>query len=213
MAIAGRGLTSRQVKAVGAVEIAVHGWDIAEACRCPRPIPPALATSILANEQWAWLAIVIVTVWQAAPGTIIIYLAGLQAIPTDIYEAGSLDGAGAWRQFRSLTLPLMVEPKVALVFALGAILALFATSGIGVFHAGVEQHWWQGPQACSGRVPAGLSAEELKKFLMGARMVRCDEIPWQMWNISMAGWNAILSGTLAIVLSLSVLNHIRAKSS
>ena len=67
-----------------------------------------LATSILANEQWAWLAIVIVTVWQAAPGTIIIYLAGLQAIPTDIYEAGSLDGAGAWRQFRSLTLPLMV---------------------------------------------------------------------------------------------------------
>ena len=67
-----------------------------------------LATSILANEQWAWLAIVIVTVWQAAPGTIIIYLAGLQAIPTDIYEAGSLDGASAWRQFRSLTLPLMV---------------------------------------------------------------------------------------------------------
>jgi uncharacterized protein (TIGR03086 family) len=48
VAIAGRGLTSRQVTAVGAVEIAVHGWDIAEACRCPRPIPPALATSILA---------------------------------------------------------------------------------------------------------------------------------------------------------------------
>ena len=67
-----------------------------------------LATSILANEQRPWLAIVIVTVWQAAPGTIIIYLAGLEAIPTDIYEAGSLDGASAWRQFRSLTFPLMV---------------------------------------------------------------------------------------------------------
>jgi uncharacterized protein (TIGR03086 family) len=48
VAIAGRRLTSRQVTAVGAVEIAVHGWDIAEACRCPRPIPPALATGILA---------------------------------------------------------------------------------------------------------------------------------------------------------------------
>jgi uncharacterized protein (TIGR03086 family) len=46
--IAGRRLTGRQVTAVGAVEITVHGWDIAEACRCPRPIPPALATSILA---------------------------------------------------------------------------------------------------------------------------------------------------------------------
>ena len=113
--------------------------------------------------------------------------------------------------FGLLTIPLMVEPKVALVFALLAILALFATAGIGIFHAGVEQHWWQGPQACSGRVPAGLSAEELKKFLMGARMVRCDEIPWKMWNISMAGWNAILSGALAIVLSISVLNHIRGE--
>lgn len=114
--------------------------------------------------------------------------------------------------FGLITIPLLVEPKVALIFALAAILALFATAGIGVFHAGVEQHWWQGPQACSGRVPAGLSAEELKKFLMGARMVRCDEIPWKMLNISMAGWNAILSGTLAIVLSISVLTHIRDKS-
>jgi disulfide bond formation protein DsbB len=113
--------------------------------------------------------------------------------------------------FGLITIPLLVEPKVALVFGLMAVLALFATSGIGVFHAGVEQHWWQGPQACSGRVPAGLSAEELKKWLMSARMVRCDEIPWQMWNISMAGWNAILSGTLAIVLSISVLNHVRGE--
>lgn len=48
VAIAGRRLTGRQVTAVGAVEITVHGWDIAEACRCPRPIPPALATSVLA---------------------------------------------------------------------------------------------------------------------------------------------------------------------
>ncbi|HYD05975.1 MAG TPA: disulfide bond formation protein B [Reyranella sp.] len=114
--------------------------------------------------------------------------------------------------FGLITVPLLVEPRVALVFGLMAVLALFVTSGIGFYHAGVEQQWWQGPQACSGRVPAGLSAEELKKWLMSARMVRCDEIPWKMWNISMAGWNAILSGTLAIVLSISVLNHIRAKA-
>jgi disulfide bond formation protein DsbB len=90
--------------------------------------------------------------------------------------------------------------------------ALFVTSGIGVFHVGVEQHWWAGPQECSGRIPAGLSAEELKKYLMGARMVRCDEAAWKMWNISMAGWNAILSGGLALVLSFHVLKHVREKS-
>ena len=114
--------------------------------------------------------------------------------------------------FGLITIPLMVEPKVALVFALTAIVALFVTSGIGVFHVGVEQHWWAGPQECSGRIPAGLSAEELKKYLMGARMVRCDEAAWKMWNISMAGWNAILSGALALVLAGNLLRHNRARS-
>lgn len=64
-------------------------------------------TSILANEKWAWLAIVIVTAWQAIPGAVIIYLAGLMAIPTETYEAAQLDGAGAWRRFRSITFPLL----------------------------------------------------------------------------------------------------------
>ncbi len=114
--------------------------------------------------------------------------------------------------FGMITVPLLVEPRVALVFALMAILALFATAGIGVYHAGVEQHWWQGPQSCTGRVPAGLTPEELKQYLLNARMVRCDEIPWKMWKISMAGWNAILSGGLAILLSITVLQHVRAKS-
>jgi raffinose/stachyose/melibiose transport system permease protein len=67
-----------------------------------------LAASILANENLAWLAIVIVTVWQAAPGATIIYLAGLQSVPSEVYEAADLDGAGSFRQFLSLTLPLIM---------------------------------------------------------------------------------------------------------
>jgi disulfide bond formation protein DsbB len=114
--------------------------------------------------------------------------------------------------FGLITVPLMNSPRVALIFALLAILALFVTSGIGVFHAGVEQHWWQGPQSCTGRVPAGLSAEELKKFLLSARMVRCDEIAWKLFNVSMAGWNAILSGGLAILLGGNLLRHLRVES-
>lgn len=48
-----------------------------------------LATSILANEHWAWVAIVFVTVWQGAPGATIIYLAGLQSISPDVTEAAA----------------------------------------------------------------------------------------------------------------------------
>ena len=114
--------------------------------------------------------------------------------------------------FGLLTIPLMVEPKVALVFALTAVAALFITSGIGVFHVGVEQHWWAGPQACSGNVPRGLSPDQLRKYLFGARMVRCDETAWAMWGISMAGWNAILSGALAFVLASGVANWVRSRT-
>jgi raffinose/stachyose/melibiose transport system permease protein len=65
-----------------------------------------LENSILANQNWAWVAIVIVSAWQACPGALIIYLAGLLAIPPDVYEAAAIDGANPWRQFRSITFPL-----------------------------------------------------------------------------------------------------------
>jgi raffinose/stachyose/melibiose transport system permease protein len=77
---------------------------------------PAIATgvgfgplqdSVLADPDLAWLAVVVVTAWQAVPSAIIIYLAGLLAVPGEVYEAASVDGATAGRQFRSITLPLM----------------------------------------------------------------------------------------------------------
>jgi raffinose/stachyose/melibiose transport system permease protein len=66
-----------------------------------------LQTSILVNSHWAWIAIVIVSAWQACPGAMIIYLAGLLAIPPEVHEAASIDGAGVWRSFRSVTFPLV----------------------------------------------------------------------------------------------------------
>lgn len=101
------------------------------------------------------------------------------------------------------------QRKISFFLALIAIVALFVTAGIGVFHAGVEWHWWQGPQECSGRIPAGLSTAELRKYLFSAKMVRCDEAAWKMWGISMAGWNAILSGGLAILLSMRIARHLQ----
>ncbi|MHC5797235.1 carbohydrate ABC transporter permease [Lacisediminihabitans sp. FW035] len=65
-----------------------------------------LEQSLLANPDLAWIAIVIVTAWQAVPSTILIYIAGILAIPTDVYEAAALDGASARRQLWSITVPL-----------------------------------------------------------------------------------------------------------
>jgi disulfide bond formation protein DsbB len=104
-------------------------------------------------------------------------------------------------------------PRLAMIFALIAILALFVTSGIGIFHYGVEQHMWQGPRACTGVIPSGLSPEQLKKLLLSTQMVRCDVPAWQLGHISMAGWNAILSGGLAILLAGKIIQHARGSLS
>ena len=64
--------------------------------------------SILASSKWAWVAIVIVCAWQSVAMNTIIYISGLQTVPEDVYEAGSLDGATGWKKFKNLTCPLIL---------------------------------------------------------------------------------------------------------
>ena len=68
----------------------------------------ALKTSILAGKNTAWIGIMIVCAWQAVAMNTIIYISGLQTVPEDVYEAGSLDGATGWKKFWKLTFPLIV---------------------------------------------------------------------------------------------------------
>ena len=88
-------------------------------------------------------------------------------------------------------------PVPALIW-LGA-LAAATTSGIGFYHAGVEQGWWEGPTTCTSGPIGGLSSEQLMEQIMNAPLVRCDDIPWELFNISMAGWNALISLALALI--------------
>ena len=64
--------------------------------------------SILASSKWALVAIVIVCAWQSVAMNTIIYISGLQTVPEDVYEAGSLDGATGWKKFKNLTFPLIL---------------------------------------------------------------------------------------------------------
>lgn len=57
------------------------------------------------SSQWALYAIIIVSVWRYMGYYMILYLAGLQSIPRELYEAASMDGAGKWKQFWNVTLP------------------------------------------------------------------------------------------------------------
>lgn len=67
-----------------------------------------LENSILASEKYAWIAVLIVGVWQAVAMNTIIYISGLQTVPEDVYEASMLDGANKWTEFRKITFPLIM---------------------------------------------------------------------------------------------------------
>ncbi len=85
------------------------------------------------------------------------------------------------------------SPRTRLLTILAA-LAIAVSGAIGVFHAGVELGWWQGLTRCT--TGGALSLDELMKV----PLVRCDQVQWSLFGISMAGWNAILSlGSAAVI--------------
>ncbi len=77
----------------------------------------------LAGGRWAIAFITLVHVWGVLPLVSLILLAGLQSIPEELYNASAVDGAGAWRQFRHITLPLL-RPSLAVAATIGTLLAI-----------------------------------------------------------------------------------------
>ncbi|MTH78733.1 disulfide bond formation protein B [Paracoccus aestuariivivens] len=82
--------------------------------------------------------------------------------------------------------------------ALLGLVAAATALGLATYHAGVEMKLWLGPQHCSGGVSglASMSTQDLLSALEKAPVVRCDEVSWKLFGISMAGWNAICSAVL-----------------
>jgi len=73
----------------------------------------------LADPKWALPSFVIMSLWGIGGG-MIIYLAGLQSVPTQLYEAAEIDGANAWKKFRTITLP-MISPTIFFNLIMGII--------------------------------------------------------------------------------------------
>jgi len=100
-------------------------------------LPPQ---SWLMSSRQALLSIIIFSIWKSLGYNLIIYLAGLQAIPEVYYEAARIDGAGGWHQFYRITFPLLA-PTTAFILIYNSILAfqvfdqVFVLTGGGPAHA------------------------------------------------------------------------------
>lgn len=93
-----------------------------------RTAPEFVRTEVLGLTLWDWISgpsvalmgIMIMNTWTTIGTMMVIFLAALQSVPGYVYEAAQLDGASAWRQFRSITLPLL-RPTLFFVITLGLI--------------------------------------------------------------------------------------------
>jgi putative chitobiose transport system permease protein len=77
----------------------------------------------LTNSSTAIFAIIAVTIWKGLGYYMVIYLAGLQTIPQDLYEAAAIDGSDGWRKHVDITIPLL-KPYITLVTVISAIAAM-----------------------------------------------------------------------------------------
>ena len=84
-------------------------------------------------------------------------------------------------------------------FTLLAAAAIAVSGAIGVFHAGVELGWWEGFTSCTATGAVTLDS------IMGAPLVRCDQVQWSFLGLSMAGWNAFISLVSAAFISFLAL--------
>ena len=95
-----------------------------------------------------------------------------------------------------------IDTSRARLFTILAALGIAASGAIGVYHAGVEAHIFEGFTQCTA-LPKAASTAELLQQITHAPLVRCDEVQFRFLGISMAGWNAILSlGGAAVILFL-----------
>jgi disulfide bond formation protein DsbB len=102
--------------------------------------------------------------------------------------------AGIPALFAALALLAAGWPRVSAAVFLLVAAAFLANSGLGAYHAGVEWKLWAGPDSCAGTTaPLGGGGRGILDQLSTTRVIRCDEAPWHLLGISLAGWNALAS--------------------
>jgi len=101
-------------------------------------------------------------------------------------------------------------PRPLLLAGLAVIaLAALANSAFGVYHAGVEWKFWQGPTDCTGPIGNLGSAGNLLQRLDTVKVIRCDEVQWRSLGLSLAGYNALISALMAAIAASGIARTVR----
>ncbi len=105
-------------------------------------------------------------------------------------------------------LVLARSPRLQWLVLLGLAGLMAWSTGLGVYHAGVEWGWFMGPNDCGGAAAAATGMQDFMKQLQTTRIVACSEAAWRFLGLSLAGWNALVSAGLFL---LAVFGLLRGK--
>ena len=101
-------------------------------------------------------------------------------------------------------------PRKLLIVGFAAILiAACCNIVLGVYHAGVEWHWWAGPAECSGPIADFSAKGSILGQLDTVHVVRCDEAAWRLLGISLAGYNVLISLLMAAIAAWGIVKASR----
>lgn len=121
---------------------------------------------------------------------------GLKPCVLCYYQRYAYAGAGVLG-LAALIMGDRAGPRRLLVGLAG--LAFLTGAAIAFFHVGVEQHWWRGTAGCHApQIDMSLPVEQLREQLLATDFVACDQIPWSLFGISIAGYNVLASLLLGL---------------
>ena len=125
------------------------------------------------------------------------YIGGLYPCVLCMYQRWAYVAAAGF----ALLAWLLRSNSVLTRLVLGASsLSFIGGAAIAAFHVGVEKRWWEGTSACQGdALDLSMSLEDITSQLMNQPIVRCDVVAWDLFGISMAGYNVVISLGLAAI--------------
>lgn len=117
-----------------------------------------------------------------------------------------------WPHGMAIAFAVVALYDIGWVWIAGGAISALTTSVLGLYHAGVEQKWWEGPSSCTGSGDLGnLAGSDLLSVNVNDKLVMCDQISWSFLGLSMAAWNAVLSLLIVGLWIVALVRHIRTR--
>ena len=152
------------------------------------------------DAAYRWGAFVMLTAAAAIVAALLFqYVGGYAPCPLCLQQRWAYY-AGIPASFLALVLLSTGRWRIAALLLFAVALGFLANAGLGVYHAGAEWKFWDGPDSCAAAGPLKPLGSGTGGLLgkLDTKVVRCDEAPWRLFGLSFAGWNVVISLTLTI---------------